>query len=74
MGSTPCTYTINLEPRKKPMNKPTHAPCQGPNCGTTGDEHSPQCKAEHDAVADDNDFPLGKACDLSGEGTCESCQ
>lgn len=22
----------------------------------------------------DNDFPLGKACDLSGEGTCESCQ
>ena len=24
--------------------------------------------------ADDNDFPLGKACDLSGEGTCEACQ
>lgn len=23
---------------------------------------------------DDNDFPLGKACDLSGDGTCESCQ
>jgi hypothetical protein len=23
---------------------------------------------------DDNDFPLGKACDLSGEGTCEACQ
>jgi len=22
----------------------------------------------------DDDFPLGKACDLSGEGTCESCQ
>jgi exopolyphosphatase/pppGpp-phosphohydrolase len=21
-----------------------------------------------------NDFPLGKACDLSGEGTCEACQ
>jgi hypothetical protein len=20
------------------------------------------------------DFPLGKACDLSGEGTCEACQ
>lgn len=26
------------------------------------------------AVQDDNDFPLGKACDLSGEGTCEACQ
>ena len=25
-------------------------------------------------VPEDNDFPLGKACDLSGEGTCESCQ
>lgn len=25
-------------------------------------------------VQDDNDFPLGKACDLSGEGTCEACQ
>ncbi len=24
--------------------------------------------------ADDNDFALGKACDLSGEGTCEACQ
>jgi hypothetical protein len=23
---------------------------------------------------EDNDFPLGKACDLSGEGTCEACQ
>lgn len=23
---------------------------------------------------EDNDFPLGKACDLSGEGTCDSCQ
>ncbi|WP_291928661.1 Gp49 family protein [Limnohabitans sp.] len=22
----------------------------------------------------DNDFPLGKACDMSGEGTCEACQ
>lgn len=21
-----------------------------------------------------NDFPLGKACDLSGEGACEACQ
>ncbi len=24
--------------------------------------------------AESNDFPLGKACDLSGEGTCEACQ
>lgn len=23
---------------------------------------------------EDNDFPLGKACDLSGEGACEACQ
>ena len=23
---------------------------------------------------DDNDFPLGNACDLSGEGNCEACQ
>ena len=22
---------------------------------------------------DDNDFPLGNACDLSGEGECEAC-
>lgn len=21
-----------------------------------------------------NDFPLGEACDLSGEGACEACQ
>lgn len=26
------------------------------------------------AAPDDNDFPLGKACDLTGEGTCEACQ
>jgi hypothetical protein len=26
------------------------------------------------APTPDNDFPLGKACDLSGEGTCEACQ
>ncbi len=25
-------------------------------------------------AAHDDDFPLGKACDLSGEGTCEACQ
>jgi hypothetical protein len=25
-------------------------------------------------VPEDNDFPLGNACDLSGEGTCEACQ
>ena len=24
--------------------------------------------------ADPDDFPLGKACDLSGEGNCEACQ
>lgn len=26
------------------------------------------------AAKSDNDFPLGKACDLSGEGNCEACQ
>lgn len=26
------------------------------------------------AQADPADFPLGKACDLSGEGNCEACQ
>lgn len=26
------------------------------------------------AQDDDNDFPLGNACDMSGEGTCEACQ
>lgn len=26
------------------------------------------------AARADNDFPLGQACDLSGEGTCEACQ
>lgn len=25
-------------------------------------------------AADPDDFPLGKACDLSGDGTCEACQ
>ncbi len=27
-----------------------------------------------ESSAQDNDFPLGQACDLSGEGSCESCQ
>ncbi len=27
-----------------------------------------------DADPDPEDFPLGKACDLSGEGNCEACQ
>lgn len=41
-------------------------------------EHYP-CKpdifaATYEPVEDDNDFALGKACDLSGEGTCEACQ
>lgn len=25
-------------------------------------------------IEEENDFPLGKACDLSGDGTCEACQ
>lgn len=25
-------------------------------------------------VVDSEDFPLGKACDLTGDGTCEACQ
>lgn len=31
-------------------------------------------KQQHFDAAQSNDFPLGKACDLSGEGTCEACQ
>lgn len=34
----------------------------------------PHCGRETAQPADDNDFALGKACDLSGEGTCEACQ
>ena len=26
------------------------------------------------ATPQEGDFPLGNACDLSGDGTCESCQ
>lgn len=26
------------------------------------------------AATDPDDFPLGQACDLSGDGTCEACQ
>ena len=30
---------------------------------------------EHNKIiAQGDDFPLGKACDLSGEGNCEACQ
>lgn len=25
-------------------------------------------------IPESEDFPLGPACDLSGEGTCEACQ
>ena len=30
--------------------------------------------SELDLVAQADDFPLGQACDLSGDGTCEACQ
>jgi hypothetical protein len=33
-----------------------------------------QAPSPQPTAADDNDFALGKACDLSGEGTCEACQ
>ena len=29
---------------------------------------------ELDLVAQADDFPLGQACDPSGDGTCEACQ
>lgn len=29
---------------------------------------------ELDLVAQADDFPLGQACDLLGDGTCEACQ
>lgn len=43
---------------------------------TTDQEHqqADQAKAPEQPQQDDNDFPLGNACDLSGEGTCEACQ
>lgn len=43
-------------------NHPQYAGTQCKNCGRVTQP------------ADDNDFPLGPACDLSGEGTCEACQ
>ena len=30
--------------------------------------------SEHNKIIAQDDFPLGKACDLSGEGNCEACQ
>lgn len=30
--------------------------------------------SEHNKIIAQDDFPLGKACDLSGEGGCEACQ
>lgn len=30
--------------------------------------------AAYEGAPDPDDFPLGKACDLSGEGGCEACQ
>ena len=34
----------------------------------------PECGRVTEQPADDNDFPRGKACDLSDDGTCEACQ
>ena len=31
-----------------------------------------ECNATE--LPEDNDFPLGEACDLSGDISCESCQ
>ena len=28
----------------------------------------------HNKILAQDDFPLGKACDLSGEGDCQACQ
>lgn len=38
---------------------------------TVLDERVAAFKAE---PPQEGDFPLGKACDLSGDGTCEACQ
>lgn len=60
--------------------------CIGPNVlsvetadiGAWSDEHPlnqrDKAKAEIDRLFSGDDFPLGKACDPSGEGSCESCQ
>jgi len=34
----------------------------------------PECGRVTEQPADDNDFPLGQACDLSDDSTCEACQ
>lgn len=36
--------------------------------------HRDKARAEIERLFQSNDFPLGKACDLSGEGNCEACQ
>lgn len=41
---------------------------------TTFEEKRRQGEQKAAQAQEDNDFPLGKACDLSGEGTCDSCQ
>lgn len=40
----------------------------------TEQKHDDQQPQAAQPAQDDNDFPLGQACDLSGEGECEACQ
>lgn len=35
---------------------------------------APAATASTHGLVSGDDFPLGKACDLSGEGTCDACQ
>lgn len=39
-----------------------------------GDQSGLYALDELDLVARADDFPLGPACDMSGDGSCEACQ
>ena len=56
---------MSNEPQPQGCDYCTHPQYAGTKCPHCGRETAP---------AADNDFPLGTACDLSGEGTCEACQ
>lgn len=53
---------------------PTHSQGQAMTEQNTTQEPQTEQNQAQEQTQEDNDFPLGQACDLSGEGTCESCQ
>ena len=82
---TPRFYALHPEERGLLVNQLTAMNAYTAALGQRIARFTPQ--AQHPAVAamqplsndgtdaaDPDDFPLGKACDLSGDGTCEACQ